>query len=96
MTHYCDALTIEPADEYHAKAQWYLSSHQLIDFMRCPFLHARKRAGLIEPKESPAYLVGQAAHCRILEGRDQYESQFALGGPSRPGRLDLRRVGIPL
>lgn len=74
----------EPADEYHAKAQWFLSSHQLIDFMKCPYLYAKKRAGQIEQKESPAFLLGRAAHCRILEGRDEYESQFALGGPINP------------
>ncbi|GEM_PF-2211783 len=27
-------LGTEPAEEYHAKAGLYLSSHQLIDFMR--------------------------------------------------------------
>lgn len=77
-------LSAEPAEEYHAKAAEFLSSHQLIDFMRCPYLHAKKRAGLIAEKESPAYLIGRAAHCRILEGREIYESQFALGGPINP------------
>jgi hypothetical protein len=28
-------LSAEPADEYHAKAGEYLSSHQLLDFMAC-------------------------------------------------------------
>ncbi len=77
-------LEVEPADEYHAKAAEYLSSHQLIDFMRCPYLYAKKRDGLIAASESPAYLIGRAAHCRILEGRDVYEEQFALGGPVNP------------
>ena len=77
-------LGTEPADEYHAKAGLYLSSHQLIDFIRCPYLHAKKRAGLIPDSDSPAYLVGRAAHCRILEGRTVYEDQFALGGPINP------------
>jgi len=77
-------LSAEPAEEYHAKAAEFLSSHQLLDFMRCPYLHAKKRAGLIAEKESPAYLIGRAAHCRILEGREVYESQFALGGPINP------------
>ena len=77
-------LEIEPADEYHNKAGKYLSSHQLIDFMQCPWLHFKKRSGLIQNKESASYLVGRAAHCRVLEGRDVYESQFALGGPINP------------
>ena len=77
-------LAAEPADEYHAKATQNLSSHQLIDFMKCPWLHYKKAAGLIEEKESLAYLVGRAAHCRILEGRDRYEEQFAFVGPINP------------
>ena len=77
-------LEVEPAEEYHAKAESFLSSHQLIDFMRCPYLHAKRRAGLIIRKESTAFLIGHAAHCRILEGRDVYESEFALGGPINP------------
>ena len=52
--------------------------------MRCPFLHAKRRAGLIARKESPAFLIGHAAHCRILEGYDVYKSEFALGGPVNP------------
>ena len=77
-------FTSEPADVYHAKAGEYLSSHQLLDFMKCPLLHQKKRAGLIDEKESTAYLVGRAAHVRILEGKAEYESQFALGGPINP------------
>jgi len=74
-------LMAEPADEYHAKAAQHLSSHQLIDFIKCPWLHCKKTNGLIEEKDSAAYLVGRAAHCRILEGRAAYEKQFAFGGP---------------
>ena len=77
-------LACEPAEEYHALAGEFLSSHQLLDFMKCPWLHRKKRLGLIEDKDSPAYLLGRAAHCRILEGRDVYEAQFALGGPVNP------------
>ena len=76
-----NVLLCETAEEYHSKASEYLSSHQLLDFMRCPWLHHKKAIGLIEDKDSPAYLVGRAAHVRILEGRDVYETTFALGGP---------------
>jgi len=79
-----NVLTAEPADAYHAKAGEYLSSHQLMDFIKCPRLHHKKALGLIEDRDSPAYLVGRAAHVRILEGRDVYESQFAFGGPINP------------
>jgi hypothetical protein len=79
-----DILEAEAAEEYHAQASEYLSSHQLLDFAKCPWLHRKKVLGLIEDADSPAYLVGRAAHVRILEGRDVYEQQFALGGPINP------------
>ena len=74
-------LTAEPADEYHAKASEYLSSHQLLDYMSCPWLYRKKQLGVIDDADTPAMFVGRATHCRILEGRDAYESRFALGGP---------------
>ena len=77
-------LSVEPADEYHAKTGEYLSSHQLIDFMTCPWLYRKKHLGLIADSDFPALLVGRATHVRILEGRDAYETQFALGGPINP------------
>jgi hypothetical protein len=77
-------LIAEPADEYHAKAGEYLSSHQLLDFMACPWLYRKKRLGLIADDDTPALLVGRATHVRILEGRDAYEAQFAFGGPINP------------
>ncbi|NLE57458.1 MAG: hypothetical protein GX616_03800, partial [Planctomycetes bacterium] len=77
-------LSAEPADEYHAKAGEYLSSHQLLDFMACPWLYRKKQLGLIVDTDSPALLLGRATHVRILEGRDAYETQFAIGGPINP------------
>jgi hypothetical protein len=77
-------LEAEPAEQYHAKAREYLSSHQLLDFLKCPWLHRKKSLGLIEDQDSTAYLVGRAAHARILEGRAAYETAFALGGPINP------------
>ncbi len=77
-------LIAEPADEYHAKAGEYLSSHQLLDFMACPWLYRKKRLGLIADDDTPALLVGRATHVRILKGRDTYEAQFAFGGPINP------------
>ncbi|MCC6581538.1 MAG: PD-(D/E)XK nuclease-like domain-containing protein [Phycisphaeraceae bacterium] len=80
-------LETEPAEEYHAKAGKYLSSHQLLDFMACPWLYRKKQLGLIQDprnNDTSAMLIGRAAHVRILEGRDAYESQFAIGGPINP------------
>lgn len=79
-----DVLLSQPAEQYHAKAGEYLSSHQLLDFMACPWLYRKKQLGLIADTDTQALLVGRAAHCRILEGRDAYESQFAIGGPINP------------
>ncbi len=77
-------LQDEPADTYHAKAKDFLSSHQLIEFMNCPYLYQKRRAGLIEEKEPTAFLIGRAAHTRILEGVSVYEREFAVGGPINP------------
>ena len=77
-------LQAEPADEYHAKAGEFLSGHQLLDYMLCPWLYRKKQLGLVPDADTPAMFVGRATHCRILEGRDAYESQFALGGPINP------------
>ncbi len=77
-------LGVESAEQYHRQAESYLSSHQLIDFMRCPWLYRKKNLGLIEDKDSQAYVLGRAAHTRILEGRDIYERDYALGGPINP------------
>jgi hypothetical protein len=74
-------LASEPADAYHAKRDRYLSSHQLLEFMKSPWLHRKKSVGLIKDADSNAYLVGRAAHVRVLEGREAYEAEFALGGP---------------
>ena len=74
-------LTVETAEAYHAKAAQFLSSHQLLDFIKCPWLHRKKQLGMIKDKDSPTYLIGRATHVRILEGRERYEQVFAQGGP---------------
>ncbi len=74
-------LSAEPEHEYHAKAGEYLSSHQLKDFINCPKLYRDKQLGLIRETVTPDMLVGSATHALVLEGRDAYESRFALGGP---------------
>ncbi len=79
-----NVLINEPADTYHSRAKDNLSSHQLIDFIRCPYLYAKKRAGLIPQTDSPAYFLGRAAHTRILEGLDVYEKEYAVGVPVNP------------
>lgn len=81
---YSRLLIREPADVYHAKATDHLSSHALADFRRCPALYRTKQLGLIPDRDSTAFLVGRAAHTLILEGRERYESEYAVGGPVNP------------
>jgi len=77
-------LIQEPADVYHAKRPKYLSSHQLAEFRRNPLLYHKKQLGLVKDEDRPAFLLGRAAHTLILEGREAYEREFAVGGPINP------------
>lgn len=71
----------EPADVYHANAANFLSSHRLAEFRRCPLLYHWKQTGLAKDEDRPAYLLGRAAHTLILEGREQFLAEYAIGGP---------------
>ncbi|GJQ27834.1 MAG: hypothetical protein HBSAPP02_28660 [Phycisphaerae bacterium] len=77
-------LVREPADVYHAKAKDFLSAHALNEFRRCPLLYRKKELGLVPERDTTAFLVGRAAHTLILEGRQRYEREFAVGGPINP------------
>jgi hypothetical protein len=79
-----DCLICEPADVYHAQSRHYLSSHGLAEFRRCPLLFQQKRLGLIPSEDRLAYLVGRAAHTLILEGREQFQAEYVVGGPVNP------------
>jgi len=71
----------EPADVYHAAAKANLSSHRLADFRRCPLLYHWKQTGLAKDEDRPAYQIGRAAHTLILEGRQKFLAEYAIGGP---------------
>ena len=77
-------LVREPADVYHAKAKDFLSAHALNEFRRCPLLYRKKEMGLVSDRDTAAYLVGRAAHTLVLEGRQRYEREYAIGGPINP------------
>ena len=77
-------LIREDAEAYHAQTQGCLTSHRLADFRRCPELYHREQLGLIEDRDTPAYALGRAAHTLILEGREVFERQYAVGGPVNP------------
>ena len=74
-------LIRESADIYHAKAKDFLSAHALNEFRRCPLLYRKKELGLVPERDTTAYLIGRAAHTLILEGRERYQREFAVGGP---------------
>jgi hypothetical protein len=69
---------------YHAKRDKFLSSHQLAEFRRNPLLFHKKQQGLVQEEDRPAYLIGQAAHTLVLEGREAYEDRYGFGGPVNP------------
>lgn len=77
-------ITHESADAYRAKAGEFLTSHLLADFRKCPLLYHQKRQGLIADEDRPAYLLGRAGHVLILEGRERFEQEYAVGGPINP------------
>jgi len=79
-----DFLIVESAEHYHAQAKENLSSHQLGDFRRCPQLYQQKKLGIISDEDRPAYLLGRAVHSLTLEGREQFESEYTVGGPINP------------
>jgi len=77
-------LIREPADVYHAKSRDLLTAHGLAEFRRCPLLYRKKELGLVPERDTTAYLIGRAAHALILEGRERYQREFAVGGPINP------------
>lgn len=80
-----DVFTREPHDEYHARRSKYLSSHQLIDFHRCPLLLRKKQLKLIEPADSSQFAFGRAAHTLILECDEAFDREYMVSdGPINP------------
>jgi hypothetical protein len=76
-----DFILTEPAAEYHAKRDRFLSSHALADFRRCPALFRKKETGKIIDEDRPAYVIGRAAHTLILEGQAKFDSEYTVGEP---------------
>lgn len=77
-------LKTEPTSVYRAQASEYLSTHQLADFRKSPLLYRRRQQGLVADADRPAFMVGRAAHCLILEGRDAFDRDYVVGGPINP------------
>ncbi len=79
-----DHLIREPETVYAARRKDCLSSHALGEFRKNPQLFRKKQLGLVADEERPAYVIGGAAHCRVLEGGDEFRRRFAIGGPINP------------
>ena len=80
-------ITYEPAGEYHARSRSgeFMSSHLLADFRESPALYNKEIKGEIEQKDTPAFVLGRAAHCLILEGRTAFDRDFVVAdGPVNP------------
>ncbi|MDR1141454.1 MAG: PD-(D/E)XK nuclease-like domain-containing protein [Planctomycetaceae bacterium] len=75
-------LIDEPFDEYLRKSKEYLTSHQLIDFVKCPYLYYINTTKESEPeKTNTAFLTGSAAHKLILEGEEAFNKCYIAGDP---------------
>jgi hypothetical protein len=79
-----DHLIVEPETVYAARRKDCLSSHALAEFRKNPQLYRKKQLGLIHEEERAAFVIGRAAHCRVLEGEDEFRRRFAIGGPINP------------
>lgn len=81
---FTEHLLIEPEEVYAAARRDHLSSHALSEFRRNPRLYRHKQLGLVQDEERAAFVIGRAAHCRVLEGDDELRRRFAIGGPVNP------------
>lgn len=72
-------LLREAYETYHRKRAETLTSHQLGEYRVTPHRWRRRRGGLIEDIERPAYVLGRAAHTLILEGQQAYNDQYFVG-----------------
>lgn len=77
-------LINEPESVYAAGRREHLSSHALHEFRRNPRLYRQKQLRLVVDEERAAFVVGRAAHCRVLEGEAEFGRRFAIGGPINP------------
>lgn len=68
-----------------------LTSRLLRDFRKCPALFHRKQSGLLPQSEPKTYLIENATRCLILQGREEFDRRYLIGGdrPINP------RTGAP-
>ncbi|MCK9177233.1 MAG: PD-(D/E)XK nuclease-like domain-containing protein [Clostridiales bacterium] len=75
----------EPEDVYHARSKSgeFLSSHLLREFRKSPQLYRARILGEISDVMRPAYLLGRAIHCYLLE-KHAFFDRYTIGGPINP------------
>ncbi len=65
--------------DYFEKSKTHLTPEQLAEFVRCPLLMKKRRAGLV------AHLckdnVGLGVHCLVLEGEQAFQDRFTADQP---------------
>ena len=69
-------IITEPAEKYNSLRATHLTSHGLMDYMRCPKTHKLKTSGQLPFKTSKSYEIGTAAHVLILEGREAFDARY--------------------
>jgi hypothetical protein len=87
-----DFLIRESEKNYREKAKEFLTSHQLADFRKSPALFWKKKQGLIPDEDRPAYALGRAVHVMVLEGGEEFDRRYVVGGPINP--RTQKRFGI--
>ena len=82
-----DFMISEPAEEYHLRSRngEYLSSHMLATFRESPIAYQKKITKQTKDVDTPAFLLGRAAHSFILEGKRAFDKEFIVSdGPVNP------------
>ncbi len=77
----------EDEQNYHALSMngEYMSSHLLRDFRESPLLYHKKVTGQIKTPDTPAMMLGRAAHKLILQGKNEFDNEyFVSDGPVNP------------
>ena len=70
--------------DFQAESALFLSSQRLSQFRESPLLYHKTMLGEVESSQRPAYLIGNALHKLVLEGRRAFEDSFVVGGPINP------------
>lgn len=65
-----------PAEEYHEGRDSYLTSHGLMDYIKCPMMHRLKQTGMLPNKTSKSFAIGTAVHLLVLEGRTALNAEY--------------------